>query len=111
MKLEITKGEWYDDNNDSIAVRDAQPDDGGDIICDAPEYAVISMRRWKYHSALIVDAGNTYQRTGLLPSELEKQRDELLKAMVKIKNLLYLSEKNGNKCHWIAEAAIKEAEK
>ena len=40
-------------------------------------------------SLLIIDAGNTAQKCGLLPSELLEQRDELLSALKSITRRLY----------------------
>lgn len=87
-ELGITKGEWVADELDyvmSISTKDT--DVGGDIICDAPEYAEISMTRWRYNAALICDAGNTAQKCGLLPSDLLKQRDELREALTELVHL------------------------
>ena len=60
---------------------------------------------------LFADAMNTAQKCGLLPSELLRQRDELLITLIDIRNKLYLSEKSANLCFEIAEAAIKSTER
>jgi hypothetical protein len=85
-ELGITKGEWQlDELTNGVSVSTKDVDDGGDIICDAPEYAEISMTRWRYNASLIIDAGNTAQKCGLLPSELLRQRDELKEQLELIK--------------------------
>jgi hypothetical protein len=43
-------------------------------------------------------------------AETKKQRDELLNTLIDIRNKLYLTEKNGDICFEIAEAAITNAQ-
>ena len=106
-ELGITKGEWQlDELTNGVSVSTKDVDDGGDIICDAPEYAEISMTRWRYNAALIIDAGNTAQKCGLLPSELLRQRDELREALKQI----MFSSGTLKTVQDIAEAAIKSTE-
>ena len=81
-KLKITTGKWISEYRDGIISEDAG--DPGDAICDAPEWAEMSMKRWPANASLICDAGNTYQKCGLLPSELLEQRDELLQTLQQI---------------------------
>jgi len=78
-ELGITKGEYK--------IRKS----GQELFIDTPTMEIC--RSWsdspKYrkHFELFCDAGNTAQKCGLLPSELLKQRDELLEAL---KRLVYL---------------------
>lgn len=50
------------------------------VMNDHPEFVE--------NAKLIADAGNTIQSCGLFPSELLKQRDELIKALKESQNML-----------------------
>ena len=92
-----TKGEWY------ACCLDKKPHfvfagDGEAVVCaisiNDPNYAGyemlmsdVSLLECQHNARLIQDAGNVAQECGLLPSELLKQRDELLEAL---KRLVYL---------------------
>ena len=77
-ELGITKGEWKVDdeylrhkieiNSSTIHLYHTVVTFGGTMI---------TYNAAKANAMLIVDAGNTAQKCGLLPSELLKQRDEL----------------------------------
>lgn len=77
----ITKGAWFTSSFQVWAERDGKRfgtliaslrrTDTTDTVAEADE-------------KLIADAGNTANRTGKLPSELEAERDELLAGLVSI---------------------------
>ena len=97
--LKITKGEWWP------CCKDTRPHFifvGGEdkVVCamssnekDSDNYeplmAEVSMVERIANAALIADAGNTAQLCGLLPSELLKQRDELLDALKALKSWVF----------------------
>lgn len=74
-KLKITKGEWKFSPH---AMRYQL-----EICTDQRSIAVTAhdLEEDKANGSLFVDAANTANKCGLLPSELLKQRDELLKAL------------------------------
>jgi len=78
--LKITKGEW----------RFAQVTMNQYVHCDGLIICNI-IKRFEQETEtvgeLIADAGNTAQKCGLLPSELMKQRDELLEALKELVHL------------------------
>ena len=84
----------------------------GKVICNVVKRFE---KETKAIGELIADAGNTAQKCGLLPSELLKQRNELLKA---VNSLLYITTGTGESCgdlNWDAAemralAAIKSTE-
>lgn len=73
-KLNITKGEWELEINSDTQFVVGTTKWG---VCFIPRYYELA----KDNAALIVDAGNTYQKCEVLPSELLKQRNELLAAL------------------------------
>ena len=83
-KLTITRGEWKPDSLKAFVLAD-QGSAYDAIICDMNRPIHDSEHLTKKESEdaaiLIADAGNTFQSCGLLPSELLKQRDELLAAL------------------------------
>jgi hypothetical protein len=99
--LKTTKGEWWP------CCKDTRPHfifvgEEDKVVCamssnekDSDNYeplmAEVSMVERIANAALIADAGNTAQLCGLLPSELLKQRDELLEAAKGIAELLPLT--------------------
>ena len=83
-ELGITKGEWMP----LMGRVQSMGDEIGDIVCLSPKDYEDSMRNWSHHARLISDAGNTAQKCGLLPSELLKQRDELLEALKEAKETI-----------------------
>ena len=86
-KLDINIGIWK--NNGIHVVSERLKDNmphypgPGTIVCKIPPYWHNKVR-WEDNAKLICDAGNTYQKCGLLPSELLKQRDELLQTLQQI---------------------------
>ena len=88
-KLGITPGEWHSvtkklnarlirvnppDPSRITVVRWGDPKDEADVcICVGPDQ--------EHNGKLIAEAGTVCNRTGLMPSELERQRDELRKAL------------------------------
>ena len=75
--LNITKGKWRKGlNNDKSVVSDCL-DGTIPSICICP----ILLNEAEDNASLIVDAGNAYNTTPILPSELLKQRNELLLAL------------------------------
>jgi len=102
--LGITKGEWIEEEENELNIKCP-----GDIVIEVWHGADFV---GEAHNVvkIVLDAGNTAQKCGLLPSELLKQRDELLSALIDIRNKLYMTEKNGNLCFEIAEMAITKAE-
>jgi len=93
-ELGITKGDWWP------CCKDTRPHfvfvgEEDKVVCSVssnekgtddyePMMAEVSMAERIANAALIADAGNTAQKCGLLPSELLKQRDELLEALKEI---------------------------
>jgi len=75
--LGITKGEWQ------------YRDHFSDGIIETEETIIGHLMKWgspedelQSNAILIIDAGNTAQKCGLLPSELLRQRDELREALI-----------------------------
>jgi hypothetical protein len=99
-KLNITPGEWK-----ASVIRFGKIYTGEDEIhLPDNEYA-------EHNARLIADAGNTYQQCGLLPSELLKQRDELLDVLREIRlNALGHDNPVIKMLGGIASEAIKNAE-
>jgi len=58
--------------------------DGGDIICEAPEFWDESMEHWKANASLIAEAGNVYNETGFTPKQLAEQNKELIEALERL---------------------------
>lgn len=87
--LKITKGEWYPDSNKQIVFSDQGEKDV--VICeiDRPIHDRNNKTKEESENAavLIADAGNCYQKCGLLPSELLQQRDEMLEALKELVHL------------------------
>jgi hypothetical protein len=104
--LNITKGEWKADRDNVYSI---QPKITADIICESPKKEYHSYSFWDDNSKLISDAGTTYNTTPILPSELLKQRNELLEALKVIQKQF---NKDGNLTGYfyeICETAIKNA--
>lgn len=107
-ELGITKGEWQFENYAGyFAIQNTNGYTPNDLLLSS----YVGAFEAEHNAELICDAGNTAQKCGLLPSELLRQRDELLIALIDIRNKLYLTEKNGNICFEIAEAAIRSTER
>jgi len=77
--LNITKGEASAVNN-LERVGDFCIHSFGTKICELPDFSEESMQ----NARLIVDTFNTYNTTLILPSELLKQRNELLESLKEI---------------------------
>jgi hypothetical protein len=75
-KLNITQGEWsavnHLDVTDDFCIHSQ-----GTKICELPNLS----KENQANAKLIADAGTTYNTTPILPSELLKQRNELLDAL------------------------------
>ena len=84
-ELGITKGEWFWDGDPSNydPKKEAPWLVAGDRAENIVIYGEIKIANIK-DAELIADAGNTAQKCGLLPSELLKQRDELLEALKEV---------------------------
>jgi hypothetical protein len=115
--LGIIKGKWKHNKTTKI-IYSSTTSKVGNIVCEAPSYFEESMKQWDAHAKLIVDAGNTTQACGLLPSELLKQRDEL-KRMVNSLSLSiaahpdYVNGEEGDEWHdlvSLADELIKSTE-
>jgi len=114
-ELGITKGEWQ------------YRDHFSDGIIETEETIIGHLMKWgspedelQSNAILIIDAGNTAQKCGLLPSELLRQRDELKEAFNQMRQYWSLidSEADAEQIAgslWevlaIAEAAIKNTER
>lgn len=92
-KLKITTGEWWPCCADTtpyfvFAGEDstvcAMYSNEGEDARYEPLEGIVTMEERRGHAKLITDAGNTYQKCGLLPSELLEQRDELLQTLKQI---------------------------
>ena len=85
--LKITKGEWQF----AHVTMNQYVHCDGKVICNV-------IKRFEQETKavgeLIADAGNTAQLCGLLPSELLKQRDELLEALKELVHL-HMCEQEG----------------
>jgi hypothetical protein len=73
--LGITKGEWIEEEENELNIKCP-----GDIVIEVWHGADFV---GEAHNVvkIVLDAGNTAQKCGLLPSELLKQRDELLRML------------------------------
>jgi hypothetical protein len=78
-KLNITQGEWLiGENSNSVEIETNLTDRGRMQLF----YCVnVPANQRKDNAVLIADAGTTYNTTPILPSELLKQRNELLEAL------------------------------
>lgn len=66
-KLDITKGKWEEASIEST------------VIVISPQPSAIKFNVQVDNNKLTADAGNTYNECNMLPSELLKQRDDLLR--------------------------------
>ena len=87
--LGITKGEWRHNKHSRGNV-----DANGRSVANCMGYSTNIGRgehiEENYANAdLVIDAGNTAQKCGLLPSELLKQRDELKEELAEQKRLYF----------------------
>jgi len=80
-ELGITKGEWQ------------YRDHFSDGIIETEETIIGHLMKWgspedelQSNAILIIDAGNTARKCGMLPSELLRQRDELREALADMVN-------------------------
>ena len=86
-ELKITKGEWELINTELSDFSLTS------VICGKKVIAHVNADRKTSEERiadanLIIDAGNTIQSCGLLPSQLLKQRNELLEALKESQNML-----------------------
>jgi len=83
--LGITKGEWEvsPDNNWECAVLTGNDDHHIEVF----NSDIDGWEEMHANATLICDAGNTYQRCGLLPSEQLKQNEELREALKELVHL------------------------
>ena len=86
-ELGITKGEWYWDGDPTNY--DHKNEAPWLIAGGVPIITGEIEAKNKADVDLIVDAGNTAQKCGLLPSELLQQRDELKEALAEQKRLYF----------------------
>ena len=58
METKHTKGEWklHKDVHHSWIYTEQTPEDGGDVICEAPTDADASLKRWEANAKLIAAA-------------------------------------------------------
>jgi hypothetical protein len=100
-KLNITKGEWkkhYFGENGNRQCRIHSP---------SPTIVkVLQIDEADANSDLITDAGTTYNNTPILPSELLKQRNELLEALTA---MIDGKERNWKVLEFQAKQAIQNA--
>lgn len=89
-RLHITAGEWEYNNNNTEDYFDIESTHRIASICAAEETEV-SREEHEANAILIVDAGNTYNKCGLLPSELLKQGDELREVLENLTNWVILN--------------------
>lgn len=75
-ELGITKGEWHGISFNLSPYR-IESTPGNRNVLDPSEFGAVATNNMR----LIVNAARTAQKCGLLPSELLKQRDELLEAL------------------------------
>jgi len=75
-KLNIPKGKW------KLNIHEAIVDEHDYGI--AQVHGILNEAMWKDTATLIADAGTTYNTAPILPSELLKQRNELLEALQNI---------------------------
>mgnify|MGYP000883424698 CR=1 FL=1 len=80
--LKITKGEWVGVEYAGHYSLQVAPFYGARDLLDEDK-----TNEAEANMKLCCDAGNTAQKCGLLPSELLKQRDELLEALKKLVHL------------------------
>ena len=87
-ELGITKGKWYKDSISQYVFADMGKIDIEICKVDRPIHNTDyrTKEEAENNTDLIVDAGNTAQKCGLLPSELLRQRDELKGALVDMVN-------------------------
>lgn len=86
-ELGITRGEWYWDGDPTNY--DHKNEAPWLIAGGVPIITGEIEAKNKADVDLIVDAGNTSQKCGLLPSELLQQRDELKEALAEQKRLYF----------------------
>ena len=79
--LGITKGEWTPENYAGYILIQIGEGYNKPNILDMEEVGEEQVRA---NMNLIIDAGNTAQKCGLLPSELLRQRDELKEALIEM---------------------------
>ena len=86
-ELGITKGEWEisPDNNWECCILMG---DQEDHYINLENRDIDGWDEMQANAELIVDAGNTAQACGLLPSELLKQRDELREALIELSDFV-----------------------
>ena len=65
-----TPGPWKESYDNVHAVN--TPEDGGDVICEAPEWADDSMKRWKANAKLIAQAPSLAAENALLADRLKE---------------------------------------
>jgi hypothetical protein len=88
MKLNITKGNWRKGLNNEKSV-----------VCDTKEGTIPTIsvlpinlgNEAEDNAALLIDAGNTYQDCELLPSELLKQRNDLLTKLIELRDSQHIN--------------------
>jgi hypothetical protein len=104
-KLNIPKGKW------KLNIHEAIVDEHDYGI--AQVYGIVNEAMWKDTAILIADAGTTYNEYQMLPSELLKQRNELLNTLkATILNIhLFENDTIGFHIYEAIENAIRNCEK
>ena len=121
-ELGITKGTYWMGKSNGVVVTDSNTYTGKDTLESVEYYGgyLIAESMTTADAELLIDAGNTAQKCGLLPSELLRQRDELREALTELVHL-HGCEQEGigsgqpTPQQWynaveLAEAAIKNTE-
>ena len=105
--LVITKGEWQKDK-DTVFSTSKLIFIEGNVICSAPEGLEKSMKKWSHNAKLISDAGTTANKCGSLPSELLRQRDDMLEFMRNIANHEYTPDSYRSEAHELIQKITKQ---
>ena len=90
-ELGITKGTYWMGKNAGVVVTDSNSNSGKDTPDSVNYYGgyLIAESMTAADAELLIDAGNTAQKCGLLPSELLRQRDELKEELAEQKRLYF----------------------
>ncbi len=78
------------------------------VECKNPLNYDVPFEEQKINAQLFVDAGNTIQEFGLLPSELLKERNELLEMVALLSNSGHLDEYYQNKADALISKITKQ---
>lgn len=89
----ITKGKWNivetpEYLNPKASCHEIHSDNSAGWICKVQSNGFITKEIGEANAELIADAGTTANKCGLFPSELLEQRDELLQALTRCKEII-----------------------